>query len=234
MVGALALVCASASAGASAGRGDVSATGAYLRTAVVFARAQETNVGASIAVMEAQVSVIASGCPGVLGGAPQGSQLSALKGEIAATVLFSSIAPDRSATLAFVSKIDALHWSNGTVAKLVRELAAEERAGAKLVLPDVCADLDAWKTSGYRTLSSNTTAFLMAAEAVGKETHGVRGKKESLEEAVLRHLRVYETADDRRLALQVERVGEAAGKRLLTSYSAALSRVGKALGIEPS
>jgi hypothetical protein len=212
----------------------VGATGVYLRAAVVFARAQAANVGASVAAMETQVSGIASGCPGALTVAPKGPQLAALKGEIAAAVLFSAIAPDRSVTLAFVSKIDALHWSSGTVATLVRELAAEERASAKLVLPNICLDLESWKTSGYHTLPSSTTVFLRAVEAVGKETRGVRGKKESLEEAVLRHLRAYEAASDRRLALQVERVSETASKRLLVAYSAALSRVGKALGIEPS
>ncbi|HXC23643.1 MAG TPA: hypothetical protein VNU28_03575 [Solirubrobacteraceae bacterium] len=228
------LAFASVLAGATSGRSNAGATGAYLRAADAFARAQAANVGASVAAMEKEASGIASGCPSVLAGAPKGAQLGVLGGEIASAVLFSSLAPDRKAILAFVGKVGALHWSDGTVAKLVRELAAEERASAQLALPDVCADLSAWKASGYRTLPSSTTGFIKAVEAVGKETRGAGGKEESLEEAVLRRLRPYETPADRRLAQQVNRVGETAAKRLLSSYSAALSHVGKVLGLEPA
>jgi hypothetical protein len=168
-----------------------------------------------------------------VGGCAKGAQFSALGGEIASTVLFSSVAPDRKAMLAFAGKVGALHWSDATIAKLVRDVVGEERATAKLVLPDVCADLGEWKTSGYHTLSSGTTAFLKAVGAAGKETPATGGKEESLEEAVLRRLRPYESTTDRRLAQQVKRVGEVAAKRLLLAYSAALSHVGKTLGLEP-
>jgi hypothetical protein len=171
-----ALVCMPAPASAMSGGNNAGATAAYLRAAEVFARAQAANLGASVAAMEKQVSGIASGCPSVLAGAPKGAQLSAVSGEIASAALFSSIAPDRTAILAFAGKVAALHWSDAGVAKLVREVVAEERATAKLALPDVCTDLSAWKTSGYHTLPSSTMGQTCSGKLTLHVRHLVREK----------------------------------------------------------
>lgn len=226
-------VCGTAATTVAAAQGDAGATAVYLRAADAFARVQAANVKPSVAVMEEEAARIASGCPAVLVGAPKGGQFSLLGAEIVSAVLFSSAAPDRTAMLAFVGKIDALHWNNQTVAKLVRAVAAEERATAKLVLPDVCSDLNEWTSSGYRTLSPSTVDFLKTIEAIGKETKGANGNEEP-EEALLRRLRPYETPTDRRLALQVTRLDETVAKRLLSAYAAAVSRVGQALGLKAS
>jgi hypothetical protein len=177
---------------------------------------------------------MAAGCPSVLVGAPMGAQLSALGAEVALAVLFSSVAPDRSAALAFAKKITALHWSNHAVAKLVRALAAEERAAVRLALPNVCADLVSWKMSGYSTLPASTVGFLKAVGAIGSEAKGRGGKEESLEKVVFGWLRPYETAADRQLAKRVERVNKTGAKRLLSAYAKAMSPLGKTLGLEPS
>jgi hypothetical protein len=206
----------------------------YLRAAEAFARVQAANVAASVAVMEKGAARIAAGCPSILVGAPQGGQLSELEGELAAAVLFSAAGPNRRAMLSFASKVDALHWSNRRIARLVRSLAAEERATAKLTLPNVCADIRVWTASGYHTLSASTLRFIKATEAIGKQTGGGGHKGESLEEAVLGRLRPYETPSDRRLAIHVGRLNETVGNRLLPAYFMTLGRVGQALGLTSS
>lgn len=213
---------------------DAGSTAAYLRALDGLAGAQAGNVGASVAAMEREASEIVSGCPSVLSGAPKGEQLSALGGEISAAVLLSSVTPDRTAMLAYAGKIAGLRWRERTVAKLVRMVVVEERATAKLVLPDVCADLREWVGSGYRTLSASTVGFLKSTEALGKETSGARGMQESLEEAVLRRLRPHENAADRRLARRANQLEESVGKRLLVAYARAFSRVAQALGVKSS
>ncbi len=234
LVWAILCMCCTVPATVMAARSDVNATVAYLRAADAFARAQTANVSVSVAAMEREASGIATGCPSVLVGAPKGDQLSALGTEVASSVLFSSVVPDRKAMLAFAGKIGTLHWSNQMVAKLMRAVVTEERVTAKLVMPDVCADLNEWRASGYSTLSMSTTGFLRDTDAIGKETRGTGGKKESLEEVVLRGLRPYETSGDRRLAKQVTRLNETAAKRLLSAYVAVISPVGQALGLKTS
>jgi hypothetical protein len=228
------LICVSARANASPAQSDVGATNTYLRAAEVFAHAQEMNMGASATAMEKQVTGIVSGCPSVLVGAPKGSQFSVLTGEIASTVLFSFITPDRTAISAFTGRVENLHWSNRKIAKLVKSVIAEERAAAKLVLPDVCADLSEWKASGYQTLSLSTMSFVKGAEAVSKETTGASDKEESPEEILLRRLRPRETPSERQMAQLITQFNKTARKRLLSVYSVALSHIGKALGIESS
>jgi hypothetical protein len=227
-------VCGAAPAQAVAARGNAGATATYLRAADALARVQLANVAASVAAMEREASSIASGCTAALASAPKGAQFSDLGGEIAASLLFSSIAPDRAAMLVFAEKADALHWSDRKLAGLVKGFALEEQAAAKLVLPDVCADLTEWKASDYNTLSASTTGFLKATEVIGKETKGAGSKKESLEEAVLRQLRPYESPTDRRLAQQISKLTETASKRLLSSYAVALSRIVQRLGAKDS
>ncbi len=56
---------------------------------------------------------------------------------------------------------------------------------------------------------------------------GATGKKESLEEVVLRRLRRYETQEDRRLARRVDRLQGAVTKQLL-------SDVPRVLGLKAS
>jgi hypothetical protein len=234
LVAACAWACLSVPSGAIAATGDAASTAAFLHASNAFAQAQTANLNASVAAMEREASGMATGCPSVLAGAPKGAQLSALGAEVLAAVLFSFVAPDRSATIAFVKKIAALHWSSQAVAELVRALAAEERAVAKLVVPNVCADLVAWKTSGYSTLPSSAVAFLKAVEAIGRDEKGHGGKEELPEKAVFGRLRRYETPADRQLAKRGERLDETVAKRLLTAYKKALSPLGKALGLEPS
>jgi hypothetical protein len=226
--------CLSVPAGAMAATGDAASTAAFLHAANAFAQAQTANLSASTAAMEREASGMTTGCPSVLVGAPKGVQLSALAAEVVSAVLFSSVVPDRSSTLAFTRKIAALHWSDRTVAKFVRALAAEERAAVGLALPNVCADLVTWKTSGYKTLPSSTVAFLKVVEGIGNVTKGHDGKEESLEKIVFGRLRPYETPSDRQLAKRVQRLNEVGAKHLLSGYEKALSPLGKTLGLEPS
>jgi len=229
-----ACACLSLPVGAAAASGDAVSTAVYLRAATGFARAQTVNLNASAAAMNHEASGIAMGCPLVLVGAPKSVQFIAVAAEVYSAVLYAGAVPDRMAALAFSGKIAALHWGNRGVAKLVRALASEERATVKLVMPNVCADLIEWKTSGYRTLSSGTESFMAAVEAIKQKIKGHGGQEESLEKAVLKRLRPYETPADQKLAKGLKRLNEAGGERLLSVYANALGLLSKTLGLEPS
>ncbi len=217
---------------AIAARGDVKATGAYLRADDVLTRAVLAHAAASVADMEKEASGVAAECPLALVGAPHGEQLDELGAELTIVVLLSSGEPDKKASLGFAGKVDALHWSNPTIAGLARSVAAEERTAATVTLPDVCIDIKAWTASGYRALPVSTQRFVKATGAIGQETSG--GKKESLEELLMRRLQPYEDPSDRQLAKHLKRFDESVEKRLGPAYLKALTRAAQALNPKSS
>jgi hypothetical protein len=108
-------------------------------------------------------------------------------------------------------------------------LAAEGRATMALALPDVCADIEAWVKSDYHTLSQGTQAFFKQTEAIDKI---VGPKKESLNKAILRILKPYESGHDRRLARQTNHLYEIVGRRILKGFSKTFKNLVHALGIK--
>jgi hypothetical protein len=208
---------------------DRSSTSAYLNAQHTFARAVENQVAASVAATEAEATGIAHGCPSSLAGAPHRKQFEELAEETVAAVLFAGSKPDASAALTFVKTILRLHWSNHKIARLMQLLVAEERATVALVLPDVCTDIEAWVRSDYHTLSQGTQLFIMQVETIEKT---VGTKKEPLNEAILRMLKPYESARDRRLVQQTEHIDKTIGKRILNGLSTAMKNLGHALGVK--
>jgi hypothetical protein len=210
---------------------DRGSTSAYLNAQYAFARAAASQTAASVAAIEAEAAGIAQGCPSSLAGAPHRRQFDELGEETTAAVLFAGSKPDANATHAFVNTIAHLRWSNHKIAGLMRMLAAEERATIALALPDVCADIEAWVKSDYHTLAQGTQLFLKQTEAIEKT---VGPKKESLNDAILRMLKPYESARDRRLARQTKHLYEIVGRRILEGFSAAMKNLGHALGVKSS
>jgi hypothetical protein len=207
---------------------DRGATQAYLRATYAEAHVEAVDVNASIAAIDGEAAGIKRECPSALVNAPHGKQLNELAEEMSAAVLFSGAAPDQKAILLFARRIAGLRWSSRRITRLVEELASEERVIAGLVVPDVCADIKAWVASGYRTLPRDTAGFLKQTDRIGK---GVGAKKEeSVEEAVLRLLKPYESSHDRRLVRHIERLEETTGKKVLHVF-AAIVDTGRALGL---
>jgi hypothetical protein len=206
---------------------DEGAITAYLHAADSFAREQASAQDASIAAIEVEGAQITHGCPSVLVGAPHNKQLAAIAEEVSAAVLFSGVAPDRRATLAFARRISALHFRDPKIASAVRSLAREERGAAKLVIPDVCADAKAWVASAHRTLAPQTVSFLKQVNVV---TRGSGPKEESFSQVLARLLATNESGADQRIARHTKQLEETTGKKVLRAFGKVMETVGRALG----
>ncbi len=238
----VALVCSGVALGAasSAGaapallapvgkQGDVAATRAYLRASAVFAREASAELGARVAALEARASAIAGECPSVLTFAPRDEAFGELSGEVVIGVGYASAVPVRSLLLRESREIGHLRWSNARLTRLVRFQAAEERGVSTLALPDVCADIAAWKASAYAVLPKSVGAFLARSEAIEAELF-VGSSEELRETVILRLLKPYESPAERRMATRVERVEKRAGDRVSSAVSAARVKLEGALG----
>lgn len=224
-------ICLAMPAIAAARVDDRRSAATYLQAKYALSGLEVRRIGASAAAIEEAARRIERECPS-LAEAPEGSQLDEFGMEIRAVVFFAAAKPDRGAMLVFAAKIVRLSWSERRIAELVRSLAVEERMIASLGSPNVCADLKAWRDSGYRTLPQSTVQFVKQVGAIGGETSGGGRGEESLEDAIVRALQPYESRGERRLARWSQRRDKDAGKRLLRLATDALHGVEQALGIK--
>jgi hypothetical protein len=225
-----ACVCPPAPAPAVARVDDAAATQAYLRASEAYARAHYAAVRASVAAIEAYGNQIAVECPSALTFAPRDQAFEELGEEAIKTSLYTGLAPVRSALLRLVHVLGHLTWSDRTLTQLVRAEAAQEQAHATLALPDVCADIAAWKASAYAALPQDTHGFLARLE--GLESGSTIGpSEESREAAIVRLLRHYERQGQRRAALRIERLLARTSGLLTAAALVARGKLAAALGV---
>lgn len=213
---------------------DAAATRAYLRADGAYARSVSAAVGASVAAIEARGSAIGAECPASLTYAPRDEAFEEIGEEARKTLLDAGTELTRSARQRFARAVSRLRWSDGRITRLTREQAAEELAPAMIALPDVCADIDAWKASAYATLPQSAESFLADA---GKSESGsglarllalLEGPRQA---KIARLLRPFENRDELRAAKRIEQQEEQTSSRLGTAGRAAGVRLAAELGI---
>ncbi len=214
---------------ATANASDAAATRAYLRASDSYALDASAGLLERVAALEARASEVAGECPSALTYAPRDEVFAELGEEIVTVVVYASAAPERSLFLRAAQEIGHLRWSNSKLTRLVRLRAAEESGVATIALPDVCADIAAWRASAYAALPHSTSSFLARSQAIEAESF-VGLSEESRETAILRLLRPYESPTERRIAERVERLEAQFGRRVSSAISAAKAKLGNALG----
>jgi hypothetical protein len=229
------LVCvgalhASAPALAAGRMEDANATQAYLRASEAYAQGASAEVGASVAAIAARANEIAGACPSALTFAPRDAAFEEIGYEVYRTLFYASVAPMRATRLEFAHAIGRLSWSERGLTRLVRAQAAEEVATVAVTLPDVCADIEAWQASAYAALPQSATSFLARAEAIESPLY-VGPSEELREVAIMRLLRPYEGAHERRTVKQVKRLEQRWGRKLWVAIEAARARLAAALGV---
>jgi hypothetical protein len=226
--GACAALPASASAAGSHAR-DVQATRAYLHAYETYVPEVELEVGAQVAAIEMRESEVAAQCPSALTYAPRDAAFEEVSEELATAQWYAGVAPIRSIMLRLAGVIAHLSWSDHELTRLVHAEATEELAEVALVLPDVCAQIEAWKASGYASLPSGVSEFLANIEVMEAEST-VGRSEESRERLIMHLLRGYETPAERRLVRGLERREERSLKRREAGAIAARSKLVAALG----
>ncbi len=228
MCGACAALPAPAFAAGAHAR-DVQATRTYLHAYETYVPEAELGVGAQVAAIDMRESEVAARCPSALTYAPRDAAFEELSEELATAQWYAGVAPIRSIMLRLAGVIADLSWSDDELTRLVHAEAREELADVALVLPDVCAEIEAWKASGYASLPSGVSEFLAHVEAIEAEPTP-RRSEESREKLIMRLLRRYETPAERRLVRGLERREERSLKRRETGAIAARSKLVAALG----
>ena len=225
-----AAVCLPAPAFASVHTDDLAATRAYLGADYAYERAAYAEVGVRVAAIEMRASEIGGECPSVLTYAPRDAAFGELGEEAEATFFFAGTAPERSILLRMANTIEHLRWSDRRLTRLVRAEAAEERMIATLALPDVCADIAAWKADRYAALPQSAARFLAHVQAIESRSGG-GPSEESPEATIMRLLRPYEGPAERRTVRRIERLETQIGRRLKAAAATAEKKLAAMLGV---
>jgi hypothetical protein len=210
-------------------KSDVVATRTYLRASYSYALKASAGLDARVAALEARASEIAGECPSALIYAPRDQSFAELGEEAITEVVYTGAVTGRSLLVAIAREIGHLVWSNPRVTRLVHFRAAEEQGVARIALPDVCADIAAWKASAYAVLPQSASEFLARSEAIEAESF-VGGSETSRETAILRLLKPYENAAGRTIAKHLERLETRLGNRIYAAISAVRAKLEGALG----
>ncbi len=231
-----------ASAG-SATPSDQASTRAYLTAVYNYAQESLANAPATRAVLEGWAGRVGAECPGVLKGAPpesppgtpfarkvgeskrEGEQLNELEFELGRAENLTAGQAERQALLAFAAATRTLRWSDAAVTRSVSAGDASLEAELAQPVPDVCADMQAWVASGYRTLPAATKELRSrAAAAAERDLASSTIGKPSYPHA--------EDAAERALNAQVEKLYEE--KRKALGLQGIYRRLDDALGIAPA
>jgi hypothetical protein len=222
--------CLSTTAVAATRVDDHAATRAYLRASEAYQRSATTEVAARIAATEARASVIAGECPAALTYAPRDEAFEELGGEANETAFWAGAASMRSTGLRLADAIAHLTWSDRRLTRLVHAEAAQEQMAAALALPNVCADIAAWKASAYAALPQSALRFLARSQAI--ERLSFDGfTEESRETLIMRLLKRFERPAEVRAAKRIERVEVQIGKQVEAATVVAAHKLAAGLGV---
>src|SRR5262245_30490260 len=148
-----------APAAALAASSDVANTEAYVRANYTLTSSGHRLVPKARAKIRALRERLRSECPGIVKGSPQNEDSEKLTWELIGAMTITGYSPGISAAERFSRAVANLHWSKGSLTRAVRNYVRQGDAEIHWPLPNVCADLGAWKASGYTKLPETTLRF---------------------------------------------------------------------------
>ncbi len=163
---------------------NAAATRAYAKADYALTQTANANLASSKTAIQGLAAQVAGECPLAAADAPQNHDAEQLSNEVVGALEVAAYQPDREAMLAFAHTIRGLRWSNHKLTRAVGAYATKLEGFPALAPPAICADVKAWATSGFSTLSAGTIAFDKGFYAFDIEA----------EEVPLHLLRPYESA----------------------------------------
>lgn len=215
------------------GHSDIAATRMYLRDRHELAQTDSRDAQAAQAAVQALISHVRTGCPGVLAGAPETKVIGQLRWQTLIQVAHAWGEPSRNATILFAKQVKRLRWSNRKLTYYARGEAEEARANAELATPDICTEARAIAASGYQSTPAIMAEYERGENAANSKVTIVVHPHEkglgSLEEMILRMLKPYERLDEK--ALIPRRPTEKQLEQALESFFSKATEIITALGL---
>ena len=150
---------------------DVASTHAYIVANYAFARASEAKIASTQTRILGLNKQLARECPNVGAGSLQSEEEQKLSYEVVGALWSISYGGDNGPIHTFVRAVESLHWSGGKLTSIARRYTKSLLELASLPMPAICADVHAWRASGFQTVPAATIAFDRHAESI--EGHSI-------------------------------------------------------------
>jgi hypothetical protein len=154
------LALASTSTTALAGSGDAAATQALARATDTLVRAATPDVSKGLAAARRFASGTAAQCPRAAAGSPMNGASEQLNDEVIGGMTIAGYRVAARPIAVFAHAVSGLRWSNGRLTRAVKTFAAKLQKLSTSALPNLCADIQSWASSGYKTLPATTVPFV--------------------------------------------------------------------------
>jgi hypothetical protein len=141
------------------GSSDASSTEAYVRANYALVLAGHRAIPTARARIAALRQRLRRECGAVVAGSPQDEDSEKLTWEVIGAMTIVGYQPGMPAAVRFTRTVSKLRWSSAGLTRAVHAYARKGLAEVRTPLPDVCADLRAWKASGYTSLPQSTVQF---------------------------------------------------------------------------
>jgi hypothetical protein len=145
---------------------DIASTHAYIRANYALNRATQAKVKVAQASIEAVIHKLGQECPKLGVGSPQNEESQHLSYEVVVALWSASYATDAGPIRAFARTVHRLHWSNPKLTHMTQRYATDLQQLASLQMPNVCADVTAWKETGFKTVPATSVQLSRRVEAI--------------------------------------------------------------------
>lgn len=153
-------------AGASAAPSNSASTHLFLLADYALGQASEQRVPLAQRKAKERERRLLHECHHAAAGSPQNEQSYDLSYEAAGALWSASYRTDAAPIATFVRATRGLRWSNRATTHEVKRYVTGLSGLSRLSMPHVCADIGAWKASGFTRLPTATVSFDAHLEAL--------------------------------------------------------------------
>jgi hypothetical protein len=138
---------------------DATTTRAYVQANYALVQYAALRLSTAHALLEGVVNKVKANCPHAVAGSPQDPESTELSNEIIGAMVIAAIHPALPEITTYLHVAEHSRWSNSGLTRTIRSYAGKLKTLANLAPPNLCADTNAWKASGYHELPASTPRF---------------------------------------------------------------------------
>jgi hypothetical protein len=149
---------------------DIAATHAYIQANYALARASVARIGVAQAKIERLNGQLARECPREGAGSPENEASQPVPHEVVVALWSIAYGINAGPIRTFINATKRLRWSDRRLTNIAESYARSLHEMATLPLPDLCADVRAWKASGFQLAPAATARLVLRVEAIELKT----------------------------------------------------------------
>ena len=159
LLSAFAILATAGPSVAAADPADVASTQAYLQANYTLVSYFASRIPTARAELNGVLAGVRSECPLAAVESPENVDSEQLSNEVIGAMVTTVAQHNLAASRSFTRAVHSLRWSNGALTSAIQAYVAKGKTLTTLVVPRLCADIEAWVTGDYRTLPASTVDF---------------------------------------------------------------------------